>query len=62
MGIKERIWEAQEWKVRQVDAAEHMEATSSFVMMVAIRADGRIMRFCDGFDSGSGGFAIFFNL
>ena len=44
MGVKENTWEAQALKVLQVEETEQMEDTSSLVMMVASRADGRRSR------------------
>lgn len=44
MGRKERMCWAQERKVEEVDANEHMEAMSSLVMMVARRAEGSSSR------------------
>lgn len=42
--MKERISAAQERQALQVEAKDRMEGTSSFVMIVAIRAAGRLFR------------------
>lgn len=56
--MKAKMQEAQDRNARHVDAAEQMEVTSSFVMMVARIAGGNWSRLQGGFIPDPDKFAI----